>query len=119
MIYAIAGTIVAVLLLVVFLRADAARIATSLRLIGPIILGVVGAGLLLIGRAGLGGMALSSALAWYGAGRMRQRSTPTPGKRSHVRTAALEMELDHDTGGLDGVVLTGRFDGTHLADMGE
>ena len=40
--------------------------------------------------------------AWYGAGRTSARTAETPGKRSTVRTAALEMELDHDSGGLEG-----------------
>ncbi len=34
-----------------------------------------------------------------------------------VRTAALEMELDHDSGGLEGQVLAGRFEGRHLSDL--
>lgn len=119
MVYVIGASALALFLIFVLLRADAAKLASSLRLIGPIALGIVGVGLLLIGRAGIGGMALSSALAWYGAGKMRRRSKPTPGKRSHVRTAALEMELDHDTGGLDGVVLAGRFDGKPLGDLSE
>lgn len=119
MIYVISGGALALFLVFVLLRADAAKIASSLRLVGPVVLGIVGVGLILIGRVGLGGMALSSALAWYGAGRMRRRSSPTPGKRSHVRTAALEMELDHDTGQLDGVVLAGRFDGKPLGDLSE
>lgn len=119
MIYVIGGSALALFLVFVLLRADAAKIASSLRLVGPIALGIVGVGLILIGRAGIGGMALSSALAWYGAGKMRRRSKPTPGKRTHVRTAALEMELDHDTGDLDGIVLAGRFDGTPLGDLSE
>jgi hypothetical protein len=119
MIYVISGGALALFLVFILLRADAAKIASSLRLVGPVVLGIVGVGLILIGRVGLGGMALSSALAWYGAGRMRRRSSPTPGKRSHVRTAALEMELDHDTGQLDGVVLAGRFDGKPLGDLSE
>ncbi len=119
MLYALAGTIVATLLLLVFLKMDAAKTARALRLAGPIGLGIVGAALLLFGRAGLGGMALSSALAWYGAGQMRRRADRTPGKRSHVRTAALEMELDHDTGDLEGMVLAGRFDGKALRDLSQ
>jgi hypothetical protein len=31
-----------------------------------------------------------------------------------VRTAALEMELDHDTGSLEGMVLAGRLEGREL-----
>jgi len=37
------------------------------------------------------------------------------GRRSTVRSAALEMQLDHDTGTLSGRVLVGRFEGFDLA----
>lgn len=93
----------------VLLRADAARLANNVRLIGPVLLGLLGTGLMLVGRAGLGGLLLSAAFAWYGSTRMRwSRRGKTPGKRSTVRTAALEMELDHDSGRLEGLVLAGR-----------
>ena len=43
-------------------------------------------------------------------------SAPRPsGRRSTVRSAALEMELDHDSGTLSGRVLAGRFEGFELA----
>jgi hypothetical protein len=35
-----------------------------------------------------------------------------------VRTAALEMELDHDTGTLEGLVLAGSYDGKMLGALG-
>ncbi|MCV0396448.1 MAG: DnaJ domain-containing protein [Rhizobiaceae bacterium] len=101
----------------VFLRADPARIAGTVNVVGPVILGAVGLALTLIGRAGLGGMALSGAAAWYLSARRRQSFSRTPGRSSTVRTAALEMELDHDTGGLDGVVLAGTMEGRRLADL--
>ena len=81
-------------LLAGFMRLNAARLATTLRLAGPAMLGLAGLGLLAVGRAALGGMLLSAAAAWYGAGRARRSARKTPGKRSTVRTAALEMELD-------------------------
>jgi len=42
---------------------------------------------------------------------------PTPGNRSEVRTGVLVMELDHDSGSMDGEVLTGRFAGRRLSAM--
>jgi hypothetical protein len=36
-----------------------------------------------------------------------------------VRTAALEMELDHDSGALEGMVLAGRFEGRQLGGLEE
>jgi hypothetical protein len=103
--------------LAAFMRMDAARLAAALRLAGPAVLGVAGLLLLVGGRAGVGGMLLSAAAAWYGAGRARQASRKTPGKRSNVRTAALEMELDHDTGALEGQVLAGRHEQKWLGAM--
>ena len=60
------------------------------------------------------------ALAWFAATQLAQQEAEAPGKRrSMVRTAALEMELDHDTGGLKGLVLAGRNEGKMLGTMGE
>jgi hypothetical protein len=100
-----------------FVKLDAARLAGGVRIAGPILVGVIGAGMLLTGRAGLGGMLVSAALAWHVAARRLAAARPSPGRRSAVRTAALEMELDHDTGGLEGIVLAGTFEGRELSSM--
>ena len=115
--YLVAGLLVAGLVGAAFLRVDAARVATSLRLAGPVAVGLLGVVLLLAGRAGAGGMLLSGAFAWYMNSRRKRAARPTPGRRSTVRSAALEMELDHDTGVLAGTVLTGRAEGRRLASM--
>jgi len=39
----------------------------------------------------------------------------TPGQRSSVRTNLLAMDLDHDTGAMDGEVLSGEFAGRRLS----
>jgi hypothetical protein len=104
-------------LLAAFMRLDAARLASAFRLAGPAVLGLAGMGLLVVGRAALGAMLVSIATAWYGAGRARQSARKTPGKRSTVRTAALEMELDHDSGTLNGMVLAGRHEQRSLGSM--
>jgi len=100
-----------------FMRASPAAIARSLRLVGPAVLGIFGVGMLLLGKAAIGSMLISSALAWLGTNRVRGRAKPTPGQRSRVRSAALEMELDHDSGRLEGEVLVGQFRGERLADL--
>ncbi|MCX8569364.1 MULTISPECIES: DnaJ domain-containing protein [Hyphomicrobiales] len=107
-----------VLGLVAFMRADAAQLASGLKLAGPVVLGVVGLVLLLLGRAAVGGGLISAAFAWYAATRRVRSTVSTPGKRSTVRTAALEMELDHDSGVLTGIVLAGRQEGKALASLG-
>ncbi len=43
-----------------------------------------------------------------------QRTRQTPGQVSRVRSAFIEMELDHDTGGLRGHILAGPHEGTSL-----
>lgn len=105
------------LMALAFVRLDATRLAGALRLVGPLVLGVFGVGMMVAGRAGFGGMLISGALAWFMSSRVARRARPTPGQRSSVRTAALEMELDHDSGGLSGIVLAGRFEGRELAHL--
>lgn len=101
-----------------FLRADAAKLASGMRLLGPVLLALVGVAAMLLGREGLGGLMLSGALAWYGSTRMRRAPKPTASRHSTVRTAALEMDLDHGTGALEGLVLVGRHEGKMLGSMG-
>lgn len=102
-----------------FLRADPARLASAARTMGPLLLALVGIPVLLLGREAIGGIILLVAIGWYGATRVRRPAPPlAPGKRSTVRTAAIEMELDHDTGGLEGLVLAGRHEGKMLGAMG-
>ena len=43
-----------------------------------------------------------------------QRTQKTPGQVSRVRSAFVEMELDHDTGALRGRILAGRHEGAAL-----
>src|SRR5262249_26631317 len=117
----IAGLIGLAALLTLFMRTDARALANWLRLAGPVIFGLVGAAFVFIGRAGIGGMLISLALAWFAAARRQRMTTPMPmsGRRSTVRTAALEMELDHETGGLEGLVLAGTFEGRMLGSLAQ
>ena len=48
---------------------------------------------------------------------LRHKNAPTGGQGSTVETALLRMQLDHDTGDLQGEVLKGGFQGWRLADM--
>jgi hypothetical protein len=48
---------------------------------------------------------------------LRGKSAPTAGQTSAVETALLRMQLDHDSGALQGEVLKGTFQGWRLADM--
>ena len=106
-----------VLLLTLFLNASPAAMARGARYgLGTFLVGV--AAMLLafrqvgwafpIGAAGL--MILMRGGLFGGGSRSR-------GGTSSVRSAGLEMILDHDTGSMDGRVLAGRFEGQMLSDM--
>jgi hypothetical protein len=62
------------------------------------------------GFAGLG------LLGWLPGGPIGafQRTWKSPGQVSRVRTAAVEMELDHDTGAMRGRILAGQHEGAML-----
>lgn len=115
--YLVAVVLVLGLLALGLVRVDAARLASVVRMAGPILVGGAGVILMLIGRAGIGGVLISGALAWHAYQRKYRSLRKTPGKRSSVRTTALEMELDHDTGRLEGTVLTGKYAGRALGQM--
>jgi hypothetical protein len=66
-----------------------------------------GAGAWLLGWSGL---ALPS---------FRGRAAKSPGAVSRVRSAMIEMELDHDTGDMSGSILAGPFTGRALNDLDE
>jgi hypothetical protein len=48
---------------------------------------------------------------------LRGKSAPAAGQTSTVETTLLRMQLDHDSGALQGEVLKGAFQGWRLADM--
>jgi hypothetical protein len=108
----------------VFAGTNPAVLAKSLKLAGGVA-SLAGAGVLLLrGRVDmaflLGGVA-AWLLGWSGfrfAG-FGQRTAKTPGAVSRVRSAMIEMELDHDTGDMDGTVLAGLLAGRRLSGLPE
>jgi hypothetical protein len=50
---------------------------------------------------------------------LRARAAKAPGSVSRVRSAMIEMELDHDTGDMSGGVLAGTYAGRALNDLDE
>lgn len=115
--YAVALLLALGTLVAIFLKADPRRLADGFRVAGPVAVGAVGSLLLLTGRAGLGGTLISLALGWYVANRSKGAASRGQGRRSTVRSAALEMDLDHETGALEGLVLAGRFEGRKLSQL--
>lgn len=113
------GILVLVLLVssivTLFLRADPSSLASSVRLAGPLGLLFAGALIAAAGRPGLAGAAVLAAVVWYMLQRRKRR--PARKRRSIVRTAALEVELDHKTGALEGLVLAGRSEGKMLGSL--
>ena len=105
--------------LLYFTSAPPAQIARVVGYAGPALLALVGLVLSLAGRIGVGAPLIMMAVAWYGRQRRIAAQRRTMGRTSTVRSAWLEMELDHDSGDMDGIVLAGRFDGRTLNEMTE
>jgi hypothetical protein len=107
-----------------FAQANPAAIAKALRVVGGIL--ALGAAVLL-GLRGRIDMALllGSAGIWllgWSSLRLPGFRGPAPrssGNVSRVRSAMVEMELDHDSGEMDGSVLAGAFLGRRLSTLGE
>jgi hypothetical protein len=57
--------------------------------------------------------------SWVVTGEPFGAKRKSPGQKSGVRTATLEMVLDHDSGRLEGRCLQGRFAGRELSSLGE
>jgi hypothetical protein len=102
-----------------FTRVDARALARIVRSAGGIG-ALIGASILTArGQFGLAvplGVAGLALLGWLpiGPAGIWQRTQKTPGQTSRVRSAFLEMELDHDTGALRGRILAGKHDGVTL-----
>jgi len=102
-----------------YLQADPRKLAAVLKLSGGIALLGFAAFLALRGQVGVAaplaavGLGL---LGWlpFGPAGFGARTQKSAGQVSRVRSAFLEMELDHDTGAMRGVILAGPREGTRL-----
>jgi hypothetical protein len=101
------------------LTQPAQRSAAFLTNGGPLLLMVLGCVLTFFRRGVIGLPLIFLGLSWWRRNRSVQRTTKSEGRKSTVRSASLEMELDHDTGEIDGRVLTGHFQGAHLSSLSE
>lgn len=101
-----------------FAKSDPHTVARVLRVSGGI--GALGGAAFLTARGqfglavplGVAGLGLLGLLP--GTAGMAQRTRRSAGQVSRVRSAFLEMELDHDTGAMRGRILAGRHDGVPL-----
>ena len=86
---------------------------------GPIFLITVGGLLTVFRRGAIGVPMIIIGLSWWRRSRVARPAGAPGGRKSTVRSAHLEMELDHDTGEMDGRVLTGRLEGVRLSSLSE
>jgi hypothetical protein len=128
MVYFLAG--LAVLIALIFAgrllaKANPKKLTFALRMVGGVVT-LLAAGFLAIrgalpiaiplaafGLALVGGGSQSSLGGIFGS------SPKSAGQASHVETERLEMNLDHDTGHMDGKCLTGRFAGRSLSSLSD
>ena len=111
------------LLVWLFVNADPARLAQTLKWTGIGIGGVAVLGLLLFPPAReLAALLFPVALSMPMLARLRQLidryRTPRAGRSSTVATDFLRMTLDHDTGTMTGTVFRGHYAGLRLEEMG-
>ena len=108
-----------------FSRLSPAVVARVVRHSGGV-LGLIGALLLLLrGSLGLASLVASVTLGFAGWGKFQnfasglgaRGASRGAGKTSSVRSAMFEMRLDHETGELTGIVLTGPLEGRPLASL--
>jgi hypothetical protein len=101
-----------------FVSTPPAKLAKLLSRGVPLLLVALGGLLIAIGRGGAGISLAAIGIAWW------RRSRPVgsikggkASQRSTVRSAALEMELDHDSGDMNGKILTGNLEGKWLSEL--
>jgi hypothetical protein len=128
MAYFLAGCAVLILLLIagrLLAAADPRKLAVVIRKTGGIA-ALAAAGFLIV----RGALPLAIPLAVFGIGLLGRGSgfglggpfgsaRKTPGQKSHVKTDKLEMELDHDSGQMEGKCLFGRFAGRTLSTLSD
>jgi hypothetical protein len=128
MVYFLIGCLILVLLLFAGRKVAAANpssLAIALRRMGGVA-ALAAAGFLIL----RGALPLAIPLAVFGFGLLRQSAgfgfgdpfgsaRKAPGQKSRIKTDRLEVELDHDTGHMEGKCLTGRFAGRALSALSD
>jgi len=128
MVFFLAG--LAVLLLLIFggrllTSVDPRRLASAMRKLGGVVALAVAAFLLVRGALplaiplGVFGLALIGGRGFGFGGSFGGSARKSAGQKSHIRTEALEMELDHDSGHMEGRCLKGPFAGRALSSLSE
>jgi len=84
---------------------------------GPVLVIMAGGVLTLLRRGVIGIPLIFFGVSWWRRNRSKRPISSAEGQKSTVRSAHLEMELDHDTGEMDGTILTGRLKGVRLSSL--
>jgi len=98
-----------------FVKASPTAIASTLRMLGPLLSVLVGLALTAVGRFGYGIPITLAGLLWWYHNRKRSRAARR-GPTSVFRGAWLEITVDQLDGRLDGLVLTGTQEGQLLSE---
>jgi len=125
--FLVVGILILIILLFAgnaFVQANPADLARRIKLVGGGLLLALAAFFTVTGRFVLAipiAAFAMSLLGWGGLGRgglfSGGSSQPTGGQRSRVRSAMIEMELDHDSGEMTGHILVGQFQGRDLESL--
>jgi DnaJ domain len=128
MAYFLVGCALLVLLILgirLLANADPGKLAAALRKIGGIA-AIAAAGFLILRGAlplaiplAVFGFALLGKSGGFGYGGPFGSGHKSPGQKSQVRTDWIEMELDHDSGHMDGQALKGQFAGRVLSALSD
>jgi len=121
MVYIMTLLLVAVLttlLAASLVNTNPATIARAITMLGPITVGGLGLLLTILGRASLGMPMIVAGMLWWRNNRNKYAPVQgSPKQFSTVRSAWIEMDLDHETGDLDGTLLIGDFEGKRLSQL--
>ncbi|SEA41260.1 DnaJ domain-containing protein [Desulfuromusa kysingii] len=101
------------------LTLPAKQIAAIVMTAGPVVVIIVGGVLTLLRRGAIGFPLIIMGVSWWRRIRSKRSTSSDKGNKSTVRSAHLEMELDHDTGEMDGKLLTGHRQGARLSSLSE
>lgn len=109
-----------------FVNADPARVRRAVKWVGLGLLGLLVVALIFFrrfdwlfyaGAVGLPFLLRAGAIFRRFQNAVKAARGPSAGQTSSVRTETLAMTLDHDSGGIDGEVLRGRFAGAALSQL--
>ncbi len=124
----ILGIVIIVLVLLglrSFANMEPKKLAKMVKRFGGVLAIAIGGFMTMRGLAVIGFPVMAAGLAMmrggFGlsglSGLWANRTQKAQGQQSRVRSANLEMELDHDTGAMDGTILRGAFKGARLSKM--